>query len=313
VFAYFRAPLGWGELARRTAADTLEDGVPGLAAQLAFYFFLAVFPTLLFLVSLLSYLPVEPAIGAVLTDLEAFLPSDVLALVREHIDQVLAGNSGGLMTFAIAGAIWSSSTAMTAIISALNRAYDIQESRAWWRTRLLAVGLTITLALFVVIAFGLVVGGADLGRWIAEQVGAGEIFALTWAVAQWPVALLLVVFAVDLVFYLAPNADTEWVWITPGSLLATALWLLASVGFKVYVQNFSNYAAVYGAIGSVIVLLLWFYMSGFSLLVGAELNAEIDRALDAEGSRQAATEKKKIGPAADKAYPRRQDPSAVPR
>ena len=280
--------------------------MPGLAAQLAFYFFLAVFPTLLFLVSLLSYLPVEPAIGAVLLELDTFLPSDVLALIREHIDQVLAGNSGGLMTFAIAGAIWSSSAAMTAIISALNRAYDIKESRAWWRMRLLAIALTITLSLFVVIAFGLVVGGGDLGRWTAEQLGAGDAFAVTWAIVQWPLALLLVVFAVDLVYYLAPNADTEWVWVTPGSLLATGLWLLASIGFKMYVLNFSNYAAVYGAIGSVIVLLLWFYMSGFALLVGAELNAEIDKALDAQRARQDATDRKKIGPAADRAYLQRQ-------
>lgn len=280
--------------------------MPGLAAQLAFYFFLAVFPTLLFLVSLLSYLPVEPAIGAVLLELDTFLPSDVLALIREHIDQVLAGNSGGLMTFAIAGAIWSSSAAMTAIISALNRAYDIKESRAWWRMRLLAIALTITLSLFVVIAFGLVVGGGDLGRWTAEQLGAGDAFAVTWAIVQWPLALLLVVFAVDLVYYRAPNADTEWVWVTPGSLLATGLWLLASIGFKMYVLNFSNYAAVYGAIGSVIVLLLWFYMSGFALLVGAELNAEIDKALDAQRARQDATDRKKIGPAADRAYLQRQ-------
>jgi membrane protein len=304
VFTYFRAPLTWRALARRTIADTLEDGVPGLAAQLAFYFFLAVFPTLLFLVSLLSYLPVEPAIGAVLGRLETFLPREVLALVHDHIQQVLQGDSSGLMTFAIAGAIWSSSTAMTAIISALNRAYDIEESRRWWRTRLLAIALTIALALFVVIAFGLVVGGIDLGRWVAERVGAGDAFALVWAVAQWPLAFLLVVFAVDLVYYFAPNADTEWVWITPGSLLATGLWLLASIGFKVYVQNFSNYTAVYGAIGSVIVLMLWFYMSGFALLIGAELNAEIDKALDVQATRTDGSERKRIGPAADRAYGR---------
>jgi membrane protein len=304
MFAYFRAPLTWRELAQQTIVDTFEDGVPGLAAQLAFYFLLAVFPALLFLVSLLSYLPVEPAVGAVLTRLATFLPSEVLSLVRDHVEQVLGGDSGGLMTFAIAGAIWSSSTAMTAIISALNQAYDIDESRPWWRTRLLAIVLTIALSLFAVIAFALVVGGADLGRWAADQLGAGDAFAAVWTVAQWPVALLLVVFAIDLVYYLGPNADAEWVWITPGSLLATVLWLAASIGFKVYVQNFSNYTAIYGAIGSVIVLMLWFYMSGFALLIGAELNAEIDKALDAQTARTEGSERKRIGPAADRAYGR---------
>jgi membrane protein len=304
MFAYFRAPLTWRELGQQTIADTFEDGVPGLAAQLAFYFLLAVFPALLFLVSLLSYLPVEPAIGTVFARLDAFVPREVLSIVRQHVEQVLDGDSGGLMTFAIAGAIWSSSTAMTAIISALNRAYDIDESRPWWRTRLLAIVLTILLSLFAVVAFTLVVGGADLGRWLANQLGAGDAFAATWAIAQWPVALLLVVFAIDLVYYLGPNADAEWVWITPGSLLATVLWLAASIGFKLYVQNFSNYTAVYGAIGSVIVLMLWFYMSGFALLVGAELNAEIDKTLAAGNAQQDERGRKKIGPAADKAYGR---------
>lgn len=299
MFAYFRAPIGWGELAKRTIKDSLEDGVPGLSAQLAFYFFLAVFPTLLFLVSLLAYLPVESALGPALARMEALLPSGALELIREQIRQVLEGNHGGLMTFAIAGAIWSSSTAMTAIISALNRAYDIVEFRPWWRMRLLAVGLTIALAVFTVLAFVFVVGGADLARWAARMVGGGEVFAAVWVVAQWLVALALVVLAIDLVYHFAPNAETRWVWITPGSLLATALWMLASFGFRIYVQNFSNYTALYGTIGSVIVLMLWFYISGFALLIGAELNAEIDKAMPTRDDEpQSPAHKKKIGPAA---------------
>jgi membrane protein len=301
MLAYFRAPLAAGELAKRTLADTIEDGVPGLAAQLAFYFLLAVFPALLFLISLLAYLPVQPAISVVLARLDAFLPTDVIVIVREHVAQILTGDSGGVMTLAVAGAIWSSSTAMTAIISALNHAYDIEESRPWWRTRLLAVALTLALSLFVALAFALVVGGTDLGRWMAGLLGAGEAFAATWTVTQWPVAFALVVFAVDLVYHVAPNRKTEWVWITPGSLLATALWLAASAGFKIYVQNFGNYVAVYGAIGSVIVLMLWFYLSGFALLVGAELNAEIDKAVSPPESGGASDSKKKIGPEGDKA------------
>ena len=202
------------------------------------------------------------------------------------------------MTFAIAGAIWSSSSAMTAIISALNRAYDITEFRPWWRMRIVAVALTLSLALFTVLAFTFVVGGADLARWVTRLVGGGALFESVWTVAQWGIALALVVVAVDLVYHFAPNADTEWVWVTPGSLLATALWMLASLGFKVYVQNFSNYTALYGAIGSVIVMMLWFYLSGFALLVGAELNAEIDKALH-PGHPAGPAGRRQIGPAAD--------------
>jgi membrane protein len=302
VFAYFRAPIGWVELAKRTIVDTFDDGVPGLAAQLAFYFFLAVFPALLFLVSLLAYLPVEPTLSATVERLRAVLPSDALAILEQQIEQVLAGEHGGLLTLAIAGAIWSSSSAMTAIIHALNRAYDIEEWRPWWHTRLVAVALTIALSLFVLCAFGLAVGGGDLAAWMASQFGTGPAFERIWSIVQWPLALALVVFAVDLVYHFAPNADTEWVWVTPGALLATALWLTTSIAFRFYVRNFADYGAVYGAIGGVIVLLLWFYLSGFALLIGAELNAEIDRALPSRDDQpQGPHRKKKIGPAAERA------------
>lgn len=301
MFVYFRAPVGWGELAKRTVKDSIEDGVPGLAAQLAFYFFLAVFPTLLFLVSMLAYLPVESALDPALSRMEALLPASILDLIRQQIDQVLEGGRGGLMTFAIAGAIWSSSSAMTAIISALNRAYDITEFRPWWRMRITAVVLTLSLALFSILAFTFVVGGADLARWVTRMVGGGEMFESVWTIAQWVIALALVVIAIDLVYHFAPNADTRWAWVTPGSLLATALWMLASLGFKFYVQSFSNYTALYGAIGSVIVMMLWFYLAGFALLIGAELNAEIDKAMPTHDTTpQSPAHRKKIGPAAEK-------------
>jgi membrane protein len=304
VFAYFRAPVAWTELARRTVVDTLEDGCPGLAAQLAFYFLLALFPALLFLVSLLAYLPVDSAVLDTVSRLERVLPPEVLRVIREQLERVMGGQRGGLITFAVAGAIWSSSSAMTAIISALNEAYDVTEWRSWWKRRLLAIVLTTALSLFVVIAFGLIVGGADLARWIADWAGLGGIFTAFWAVAVWPLAFLLIVFVVDVVYYFAPNADTDWVWVTPGSLLATALWLVASFGFRLYVVNFSSYEAVYGAIGVFIVLMLWFYLSGFALLVGAELNAEIDKALPiADGARER-NGRRQIGPAAERAAER---------
>lgn len=278
MFEQFRIPIGPIELGRRTVRDAVEDGVPGLAAQLAFYFFLAVFPALLFLLSLLSYLPVEASIAMALDRLAPVVPREVLVIIRTQIDQVLAGQSGGLMTAAMAGAIWSSSTAMTVIISALNQAFDIDEGRPWWQTRLTAVWLTLALAVFTVCAFALVVGGGDLAQWAARLLGVGGVMASIWTVAQWVLALLLVVCAVDLVYTYAPNSSHRWSWMTPGALAATALWLAASLGFKVYVQTVADYAAAYGAIGSIIVLMLWFYVSGIALLMGAELNAEIKKA-----------------------------------
>ena len=301
MFAYFRAPLSWRELARRTVRDTLEDDCPGLAAQLAFYFFLAVFPALLFLVSLLAYIPLGATLEAAVAQLEAILPAEIVTFIRQQINDAVEGSHGGLLTVGIAGAIWSSSSAVTAIITALNRAYDIEEWRPWWKRRLIAIVLTIALAVFVVLAFAFVVGGSDLAEWIAVQLGASETVAGVWSILQWPVAIALVVIAVDLLYYFAPNADAKWVWITPGALLATGLWLVASLGFKLYVQNFGSYTAVHGAIGTIVILMLWLYLSGFALLVGAELNAEIDKALSpATEQPQGPGRRKAIGPAAQR-------------
>ena len=304
LFADLRVPLSWRELARRTIADTLEDDCFGLAAQLAFYFFLSVFPALLFLVALLGYLPIDTRLSTVLDDLETLLPPEILQFFEAQIDAALAGGQGGLLTIGVVGALWSSSSAVTAIITALNRAYDIDEWRPFWKRRIIAIVITAALAIFVVSAFAFVVGGADLASWVAGRLGFGTVLTAIWPFVQWALAVVLVVVAIDLVYYFAPNADTPFVWITPGALLATALWLVTSFGFKLYVANVSNYTAVQGTIGGVIVLLLWFYLSGFALLVGAELNAEIDKALHPHEAQEPGS-RKRIGPAADAVTPHR--------
>lgn len=299
MFVYFRAPLSWRELARRTYADTLADDCPGLAAQLAFYFFLALFPALLFLVSLAGYLPVDAALTAPLDRVQPMLPQELVAFLRSQIESAAGGQQGGLLTLGVLGAIWSSSSALTAIISALNRAYDIEEWRPWWKRRLIAIILTVLLAVFVVSAFAFIVGGGDIATWLAGRFGWSAEVARAWSLVQWPIAGALVVIAVDLVYYFAPNAETPFVWITPGALLATVLWVAASLGFRIYVQNFTDYSALHGSIGAVIVLLLWLYLSGFALLIGAELNAEIDKSLHPRQP-QPLGHPKKIGPAADR-------------
>jgi membrane protein len=176
------------------------------------------------------------------------------------------------------GAIWSSSAALVAIVSSLNRAYDIEESRPWWKVRLTAVGLTIALALLVLTSFTLVVAGPTIAEHLASSFWAGAVFEWSWKILQWPVAFFLVSMAVGLVYYFAPDAEQDWTWITPGAVIGTLLWMVISLAFRYYVTNFTDYNATYGAVGGVIVLLLWFYISGLAILVGAELNAEIERA-----------------------------------
>ena len=191
----------------------------------------------------------------------------------------LANNeNGGLLTFGVAGALWSSSAAVVSIVGALNRAYDIDEGRPWWKVRLVAIGLTFGVALIVLIALSLVLVGPTLAEKLGRRPGWGALFEWTWLILQWPLVFVLVATGIGLIYYFGPDADQDWVWITPGAVAATMLWLLVSLLFKIYVANFTDYEGAYGAVGGVIVVLLWFYVSGIALLTGAELNAEIEHA-----------------------------------
>jgi membrane protein len=249
-----------------------------MAAQLAYYFFLAIFPALLFLLSIASFFPLHEMSDSVTAALAPIAPGDVLQIVRDQMARISNANHGGVLTLGLVGALWTSSTALTSIVAALNRAYDIVDTRPWWRVRLVALGLTVTLTLLVVVSFTLVLSGPSIAENLARHFGLGAAFAWTWAIVQWPVAFALVTVAVGVVFYFGPDAEQAWRWITPGAVLATGVWLAASLGFKVYVSTFANYTATYGALGGMIVLLVWMYVCGLALLAGAELNAEIEHA-----------------------------------
>jgi membrane protein len=200
--------------------------------------------------------------------------------------------------------IWSSSSGMQAIMSTLNRAYDIEESRPWWKVRLTAILMTIGAGVFVVVSFALIVVGPTTAEHVAQWFGLGPAFVWAWWILQWPAVFVLVAVGLALIYYYGPDAEQDWVWITPGSLVATVLWVLFSLGFKLYVMKFTNYNETYGAIGGAIVLMLWFYASGLAMLIGAEVNAEIEHASPygkAPGEKVPG-ERRKIGAAAARAW-----------
>jgi membrane protein len=307
VLAAFDVPLSWTQLIKRTAKETSADDCLGLAAQLAYYFFLALFPAILFVLALASFFPLTNFIDEVVGALQPIAPAEILGFLEEQLRRVSNADSGGILTIGIMGAIWSSSAAVVAIIGSLNRAYDIEESRPWWKVRLIAIGLTLALALLILISFSLIVAGPTVAEYLASALGFGSVFEWTWKILQWPLAFLLVSTAVGLVYYFAPDADQDWAWVTPGALLGTLLWVIVSLVFKFYVANFADYNATYGAVGGVIILLLWFYISGLAILVGAEMNAEIEHASPwgKEPGEKVPGERKKIGAAAARAYKER--------
>jgi membrane protein len=270
--------LSWTELVRRTLKESMADDLLDLAAQLSYYFFLALFPAMLFLLAIASFFPLHNLTDDMGRALGPFVSSEVLQLIQEQMRRLGNNQSGGLLTVGVAGALWSSSAALVSIVTALNTAYDIEEARPWWRVRLVAMGLTLGVAILVLSAFSLVLGGPSLAAYLGRTLGWGAAFEWSWLILQWPIAFALVCTAIGLVFYFGPDAEQDWAWVTPGAVVATTLWLVASLGFKIYIAKFTDYNASYGTVGGVIVLLLWFYVSGLALLVGAELNAELEHA-----------------------------------
>jgi membrane protein len=268
----------WPELVRRTWRESIDDDVVGLAAQLSYYFFLALFPAILFLLALASFFPLSNVADDVGRTLAPFVSPLVLELIQEQMRRLANNENGGLLTVGVAGALWSSSAALVSIVGALNRAYDIDERRPWWKVRLVAIGLTLGIAAIVLVALSLVLAGPTVAQKLGETTGWGAPFAWTWLVLQWPLVFGLVVFAIGLLYYFGPDADQDWVWITTGAVAATLLWLVISLVFKIYVANFTDYEGSYGTVGGVIVVLLWFYVSSIAILAGAELNAEIEHA-----------------------------------
>jgi membrane protein len=272
------AGLSWRELIRRTWHESVDDDVLGLAAQLSYYFFLALFPAILFLLALGSFFPLSNLTDDIGRLLSPVVSPQVVALIQEQMHRLANNQDGGLLTFGVVGALWSSSAALVSIVGALNRAYDISEGRPWWKVRALAVALTLGVAVTVLVGLSLVLAGPALAERLGAATGLGAPFEWAWLIAQWPLVFAIVAFGIGLIYYFAPDADQDWAWITPGAVLATILWFAGSLFFKVYVSRFTDYEGAYGTVGAVIVVLLWFYVSGIAILIGAELNAEIEHA-----------------------------------
>src|ERR687898_925583 len=269
------------ETLKVTVKEFMRDDALGLGAQLAFYLILAIFPFILFLVAILdAFSSSSPQFAAELFDyLRRLLPAQVFDLIQTYTENTLRNKdtAPGLLSVGIFGTIWAASGAFAALINALNRAYDVQETRPFWKVRGIAILMTLGLSILILIGVLLLVLGPQIGEAIANVFGLEETFTLVWEVVRWPVALFFMVFTVALLYYFAPDVDQPFRWITPGGLIGVLLWVLASVGFNFYVSNFGSYNKTYGSIGAVIVLLLYLYISSLTILFGATLNATLVR------------------------------------
>lgn len=265
------------ELARRVWREIWHDDITDRAAALAYYLMFALFPALLFLTALLGFLPVPDLMGQLMGYLGRVLPGDAASLLQRTLGEITGQRRETLLSIGALLALWSASAGMASVVGALNVAYDLDDTRSWWTRRLVALALTLGFAVFVVGALALLVFGPQLGGLVGRLLGLGEAFGrAVGSLATIPLAITFAVVGTALVYYLAPAGRQRWRWVTPGSVVAVPIWILMSLGLRWYTVSFGSYTTTYGSIGGAILLMLWLYLTGLVLLVGAEINAEIE-------------------------------------
>jgi len=275
-----RAGLTWRELGVRLWRQIYEDELFGRSAELAYFFLFSAFPLLLFLTTLLGYL--AGASVALRWNLSWYLarisPSqEVTALLNNTLNEVTVARSGFKLYTSLLAAIWIASNGMIAVGRTLNIACGLKETRRWWKRRIIAVVLTVTFAALIVCALAVIFYGGTIADLLAEI--AGPFVAVAWHVLKWPLVLVFVLISFEMVYNYAPNLgdSPNRQWGTPGAVAGLSLWLLASFGLRLYLAYFHVYSTTYGSVGAVIVLLTWFYFTGFAVLMGGEVNSEIGK------------------------------------
>jgi membrane protein len=274
-------------LATRTVRETLDDDLLGLSAQPAYYFFFSLFPFLLFLAPVLSLVGnKQQTFDLFAQQLQQVVPSEGWSLIGAVIkDVVYAENAPGLMSIGAVLAIWAGSNVFSALMDALNAAYDVDETRPWWKRKLIAVVSVLVIGVAILISTTLILGGAKLSSWIADRLEMRSAVRTALGYLQVPIGIALLVSVAWLAFYFLPNIRQDKRQVLVGAVFTTIAWTIVTFGFRLYVTSFADYNATYGTIGGVIVLLTWMYFSMLVFLVGGEINSELHRGTGAVSPR----------------------------
>ncbi|WP_420491943.1 YihY/virulence factor BrkB family protein [Neobacillus drentensis] len=248
-----------------------EDDLPGLSAQLAYYFLLSLFPLLIVLFTLLPYIPIphQDMLGIV----RDFAPVEAMDLIEKNVHDIMNHRNGGLLSFGIIGTIWSSSNGINAIVKAFNKAYNVKESRSFIVSRGMAILLTFGMIIVLILAIVLPVFGREIGVFLFSQMGYTTEFIKVWDTLSWLVSAIILFLIFTGLYWIAPNVKIKCRSAFPGAAFATVGWIISSIGLTFYVGNISNYSLTYGSIGAIIVLMIWLYISAFIIIIGGEINA----------------------------------------
>jgi membrane protein len=272
----FLGGLTFKELAKRIRREASEDDAFDRAAGLAFYFMLAFFPLLIFLISVLGLMP--SAQDKLIDYLTKATPPEAKELLRDWTRSVEDKTTGGLLSLSLLVSLWAASSGMNALMRALNVAYEVEEGRPWWKARLVAIGLVLALAVFVIGGALLIIFGDALAAALAGRFGLGEVFTAVWPYVDYLIGLALLVVGIGVIYRFAPNAEQNWRRHAPGAVFAVVAMAISSFLFSIYLGYAPSYSATYGSLGAVIVLMLWLYILGLAIFLGGEINSETGKA-----------------------------------
>jgi len=278
-----------------TYDDVNRNHTMQMAAALSYYSVLSLFPALILLSAVVAYLPVPDLFNQTLAMMARFLPPDTMGLVRRVLADVISPNRGTFLSFGILGTLWAASGGFSAAIEALNVAYDVEDDRPFWKTRPLALALAFITGILLLVALATMIVGPRFGEWLAARVHLSRLFILLWPYLHWTIAVGFTVLAVEVLYFLAPNVKQRFLATLPGAVLAVGCWIGLSYLLGIYFRHFANFNKTYGSLGAAIALMVWLYWTGFAMLVGAELNAEL-----AKRSREGKLEQKHEPPAITK-------------
>ena len=268
-------------LFRGVLRNALKNELFERASGLAFDFLFSLFPLLFILLAVFNLfasrsLQLRISLLAYFAD---FLPAPAFQLLNSTTGELAASRSAEKLTAGIVVGLWLASGGVAAIISSLNTAFRVQETRSWFKVRAIALGLTLVISTLVLTALGLILVGSDLVDWLGNKFQLTSALILVSKAAQWPAAVLFVIFSYTLIYTFGPNVKWKrWNWVTPGAVFAAISWLIASLGFRIYLQFVNNYTVIFGSLGAAAILLVWLYVSGLAVLIGGEINASIERA-----------------------------------
>ncbi len=271
--------LGLRLIATRTWASMSKDDLTGRSAQLAYYFFFALFPSLIAGSAVLGMVATsgKDFSSRLISYLATVIPPSAFEIVSDTFNQTTRASTGGKVIVGLLVALWSASVGTSAIQDALNSVYKVKEERPFWKARLEAIALTIVMVILFTAALTVMLCGDIVAGYLDKILKAPLFFMILTRLLTWPIAFVIIAVAFALVYYVAPDVkQSKWRWITPGATIGILLWLLASTGLRLYLHFFNSYSVTYGSLGAVIVLLTWFYLSGLALMLGAEINMVIE-------------------------------------